>query len=419
MTPSPQRCSASLSRVDCPSGRGFIGMPHTLSDVFAAINTSRSGKIDYDEFFEFVRGYRHALDARARNEVVRALSLSVPPDADFELAEIAWDVEPSAFESVESLRILMQQMLLRSSITPSDLLRAWDRSGDKQLDKREFVSNVKRLVRSEPHLWMWELHRVADHAFSIIQADGSDVDSGVMDVIELEQWLHAPIRRKPEALLPLKPHRKSKEPPPAADPVKVKVPPRPGCDIQSRADKAIVEARRAAADKVVRLKAHSEEQSRRFEMRWERSAEELKQSGMKWSSVPWEAPIAKNGDEKGSKPQGKQHGLPQLTSPRARRAGGGSGEASPRLSGEVHMPPLAAAGEHDRSPHQARRGAAGSPKRERGGGRSRPWVDESGGLHLPSSYRDAVKLTPKQLGALTAACCRSGITPAEIWVSED
>lgn len=345
---------------------------------------------------------------------MRSLRLSVPPGSDFDLSEIAWDVEPSAFESVESLRILMQQMLLRSSISPSDLLRAWDRSGDKQLDKREFKSNVKRLVREAPHLWQRELHRVADHAYSIIQADGSDANGDAMDVIELEQWLHAPVRRKPEALLPLKPQRRQREQLESSSPeppVRVKMPPRPGCDIQSRADKAIEEARRAAADKVTRLKATSEEQRRRYETRWERSADELKQSGMKWPSVPWEVPIL----NQGRRLLAKQHEiLPQLISPRARpRASDG---ASPRLDGALHhMPPLPGAGEIEQHPRPP---MASSPKRERGG-RSRPWVDESGGLHLPSSYRAATKLTPKQIGALTAACCRSDITPADIWVSKD
>ena len=43
-----------------------------------------------------------------------------------------------------------------------------------------------------------------------------------------------------------------------------------------------------------------------------------------------------------------------------------------------------------------------SQPRERGG-KPLPWVDASGLLHLPKSYRKAVKLSPNQLGAMTAA----------------
>ena len=68
------------------------------------------------------------------------------------MGKLAWDVEPSAFESVETLRILIQQMLLESAVSPSDLMRAWDRSGDKTLDKREFVANCKRLFKFEPQV---------------------------------------------------------------------------------------------------------------------------------------------------------------------------------------------------------------------------------------------------------------------------
>ena len=95
---------------------GFRGMPAVLEDVFAAINTSHSGKIDFDEFFEYVRGHRHALDARLRNAKVRELVLEVPAGSDFALVDMLWEVEPSAFEAVESLRLLMQRMLLDLSL---------------------------------------------------------------------------------------------------------------------------------------------------------------------------------------------------------------------------------------------------------------------------------------------------------------
>ena len=67
---------------------GFRGMPFVTGDVFAMINISRSGKINFDEFFEYVRGYRHALDARARNAMVRSLFIRMPSDSEHTLAEV-------------------------------------------------------------------------------------------------------------------------------------------------------------------------------------------------------------------------------------------------------------------------------------------------------------------------------------------
>jgi hypothetical protein len=111
---------------------------------------------------------------------VRELVIDDPPGANFTLGDIAWEVDPSAHEAVESLRILIQNLLLSHDISPSDLNGAWDSSGDRTLDKREFVKNVRRLFRRHPDLWQRDLHRVAAAAFTIIQADGADVDATAM-----------------------------------------------------------------------------------------------------------------------------------------------------------------------------------------------------------------------------------------------
>lgn len=371
---------------------GFRGMPAVLEDVFAAINTSHSGKIDFDEFFEYVRGHRHALDARLRNAKVRELVLEVPAGSDFALVDMLWEVEPSAFEAVESLRLLMQRMLLDAKITPSEMMRAWDRSGDKLLDRREFVTNLKWLLRKEPQLWTREMHRVAIEAFKIIQSDGADVDSKAMDVIELEQWLDAPTKRKPHALYPLKPQRMRKLKEAEKEKGKEKVVTRPGCDIQSRAEKAINEAKKLAADKEVRAKMLAEEQRRRYETRGGHSPEQLRQSGMAWPKVPWEVPAVVKGEPYKRTVSPSHEALPQL-SPRGRRpAPGGEGSTKGSL-----LPLLSA---NETSPRGER-----SPKRAGGRRESRePWVDEAGQLHLPPKYRDLRSLTPRQLGLLTAVC---------------
>jgi Ca2+-binding EF-hand superfamily protein len=365
---------------------GFRGMPNVPEDVFELINTSHSGKINFDEFFEYVRGHRHALDARKRNALVRELVAEAPPDADFALMDMLWDVEPSSFEAVESLRLLMQTMLLGSSFSPGDLLRAWDQSGDKLLDKREFVSNVRWLFRKEPQLWQRELHRVAGAAFTIIQDDGSDIDSTAMDVIEFEQWLERPTRRRPNALFPLKPHRTKKDKVVEAH-VELKPAVRPGCDILSRAEKAIGEAKKVAAEKSMRAAALAEEHLRLYETRGShQSKEQLRQSGISYPRVPWvDAPIVR-------KEWQPSHISQPNRSPRSR---GTEAPGTAQPSG-APLPRL--------SPTRSPRGRT-SPKAKRGGGVRRetgPWIDEvSGKLHLPPDYRDFASLTPRQMGALT------------------
>ena len=92
-----------------------------------------SGSIGFDELFEFVRGRRHSLDER--NKKVRTMRLEPPPNAPYTLEDVAWDEE--------TLRLLLQKMLSRFGVGPSDLMRAWDKSGDGLLDRREFSREIQ------------------------------------------------------------------------------------------------------------------------------------------------------------------------------------------------------------------------------------------------------------------------------------
>lgn len=335
---------------------GFRGLPSVLDDVFAVINMSRSGKIDYDELYEFVRGRRHSLDARARNMAIYRLTVEVPPGSDFALADIDWSAEPSAREAVESLRILMQNMLVARSVLPSDLMRAWDRSGDRQLSKREFVMNVRGLFRQHPELWKRELQKVASCAFVEIQracgyspneaeslfgggaprarrrADDSDPGAKEMDIIELERWLDLKTRRKPGALLPLKQrallarNNMQKEVQKKAKPVT-----RPGCDIPSRAKEALAAAAAAAS---VREKARAKREAALLE-RWGHSRQP-QIGGQRWSLPPlqrWEVPsslpVPAPGDE--PSPRARPQALPWLPSPAVSPRSARSHSSSPRL----------------------------------------------------------------------------------------
>lgn len=271
---------------------GFRGMPSVIDEVFASIDIEGSGKIAYDEFYEFVRGHRHSLDGRERTKMVRELAIALPANSPFTLADIGWEVQLDfdRENAVESLRLLMQDMLLANTVTPNDLLRAWDRTGDKQLDRREFMMNVRRLFRNAPELWKREVAKVADHAFVMIQQDGSDINSTQMDIVEFERWLDIPTRRRPDQRFILKPRRKVDVVPEGeASPNKWQpIPPRPGCDIPSRAAEALTRARTNARRRDALSRAREAEKLRQ----WEQS-HMTQINGQKWSLPPlqrWEMP---------------------------------------------------------------------------------------------------------------------------------
>ena len=159
-------------------------------------------------FAQFVRGFRHSLDHRSK--VVSTLRLQPPPGATFPLREIVWDLE--------TLRILMQQMLVRSHLGPADVIRAWDKSGDSELNLEEFVENVRHFFADEnDNLWKTEVRPVVEEAFTAIQTIGEapqafttsimrtearrieltkfDTQQRRIDIVEFERWLDAPTAR--------------------------------------------------------------------------------------------------------------------------------------------------------------------------------------------------------------------------------
>jgi hypothetical protein len=68
--------------------------------------------------FEFVRGHKHALDSRKRNAMVRDLCIDDPPDVSYTLGDLEWgcDLDAERHDSVESLRILIQHVLLVNEV---------------------------------------------------------------------------------------------------------------------------------------------------------------------------------------------------------------------------------------------------------------------------------------------------------------
>ena len=164
---------------------GYKGPKHVIEEIFDELDSDKNGYISFDEIFEFVRGWRHPLDQRSRQMKTARLR---PPNGEFTLDEIFWDVE--------TLRILIKDMLQHCRSGPRDLIQVWDSSGDGELSLREFLSHIQRLVDNE-RLWKDEVEEVARHAF--VDADRAkrneahgNLIQGNIDVTELQRWLAAP-----------------------------------------------------------------------------------------------------------------------------------------------------------------------------------------------------------------------------------
>ena len=98
-------------------GFGFEGPLAVIDHVFASLDEDGSGKIGFDELFEFVRGKRHSLDPR--NTRVSLLSMAPPRGAGYTLQQVAWD------ETV--LRQMFHCCMERVGIGPADVIEAWDK----------------------------------------------------------------------------------------------------------------------------------------------------------------------------------------------------------------------------------------------------------------------------------------------------
>lgn len=166
---------------------GFRGPVHIVKQLFRSLDTDRSGTIGFDELFEFVRGHRHCLDAR--NKKMRELRLEPPPGVA--LNDVLWEVD--------TLRLLMQQMLKRAGHGILDLIRSWDQSGDQQISLNEFVDEIRNFFRDVKPKTIWELEVDPVVRQTFREVDGSIKRSGIsarrdgkLDMIELQAWFSKP-----------------------------------------------------------------------------------------------------------------------------------------------------------------------------------------------------------------------------------
>lgn len=163
----------------------FKGNAFLIQDIFNSIDKDRSGKFGFDELFEFLRGFRHSLDARVN--IPKHMPI-VPPDDVDTLDEIAWDIE--------TLRIQMASVLNLHKVTCGPLFKVWDKSGDGKLGQSEFVHHVHDTFFADPEtqeLWKSEVCRVARDAFVVV---AGKLDRGAagkrersIDAVELHNWV--------------------------------------------------------------------------------------------------------------------------------------------------------------------------------------------------------------------------------------
>lgn len=163
------------------NGFGFEGSLRVIDRVFESLDTDGSGKIGYDEMFEFIRGRRHCLDARDTR--LHAMSIAPPRSAKYALEQVAWDER--------SLQMLFHLMMERHGVGAADIIKAWDKNGDKQLAEAEFLDNLSAVFIGSEALWRDEVAAVAKRTFGSIarKAGDSKLFEQKIDVAELEIWL--------------------------------------------------------------------------------------------------------------------------------------------------------------------------------------------------------------------------------------
>ena len=216
---------------------GFKGTKKLLDNVFKAIANGRRAGIGFDEFYEFVRGKKHSFDRRLK--LTDDMRLLPPPGTT--LDSLVWDVN--------TLLVLMQQMMARCNMGPMDIMRAWDVDENRQLSKPEFFGHVEALLDgSSRDLWSNEVALVAKQAYEHVAALGSGRSSAdprkQIDIVQLERWLNTPCDQP--IAVKLRGSRQAMRNPPPTEEKKV----RPRVDVAAKV-RADIEA---AAERAARAK---------------------------------------------------------------------------------------------------------------------------------------------------------------------
>ena len=194
---------------------GYKGPLPELHNVHRELDPDRSGHIAIGEFYSWINGHM-ARDKRTR---LARLSSGRPTTDNFCLADIEW--------TAESLHVEIQMMLLRTELTPVDLLNAYD-TGDGEFsfkearsmmrrtrpvyipwmqipyrsppsDSPQFLIMMKKIVHpsteEDTDLWDDEIRPVVKETFKSISGTDNNIN-----VVELSKWLNQGWKRRKKLL---------------------------------------------------------------------------------------------------------------------------------------------------------------------------------------------------------------------------
>lgn len=165
--------SGSLSQLEFKEALedklGYTGLPVVALAIFDELDYDRSGKVGYAEMDEWLL---KGSGARAAAAMAEKLSLRDRIKA----SEEPWDEM--------RLRKEVQTITEQIGMKTADLVRAWDKSNDNQIDKKELLTIFKKLVEDED-LWYSHVREGVLEAFRKMDSG----KSGSIDFTELNDWL--------------------------------------------------------------------------------------------------------------------------------------------------------------------------------------------------------------------------------------
>jgi Ca2+-binding EF-hand superfamily protein len=195
---------------------GYARGVEPLRQVFERVDTDGSGRVSFDELFAFLVGRqnrltRRQLDARklqelslsklARRDTWRRpkVGTGAPQPHQQPLHAQQQQQQPQPLESVveageewsmEDMRKALHAMLSEHSITPQQLVEAWDKDGGGTLNKREILSQMKKLFVGDSMdvegiaLWDTKIRATVLKVFAMLSGDDGGVDG-----VEFHNWL--------------------------------------------------------------------------------------------------------------------------------------------------------------------------------------------------------------------------------------
>ena len=106
----------------------FEGPANVLFDIFGALDEDDSGKVGFDELQAWISGRK-----TRRGKSLEAIGTITLADRVVE-AEDAWDEQRLRAE----IRLILQAW----GVQATDVVRAWDQSGDNVISRSEFLQNM-------------------------------------------------------------------------------------------------------------------------------------------------------------------------------------------------------------------------------------------------------------------------------------